>query len=192
MIKDSYKLTATEALRAFASGKLTSVELVKSCLGQITATDETIKAWAFLDPDAALAQAAECDRIRKAGLATGPLHGIPVGLKDIIDTAKMPTQRGTPIFAGRQTDDVARLVEHLREAGAVIMGRRLRPNWPLCTQMKPATRITLTTPPADHRADRPRRLRPFMFRLRSARRQTGLSSGQRLFAGPSGSNLHAV
>ncbi len=73
--------------------------------------------------DAALAQAAECDRIRKAGLATGPLHGIPVGLKDIIDTAKMPTQRGTPIFAGRQTEHVARLVERLREAGAVIMGK---------------------------------------------------------------------
>ncbi|NNE87897.1 MAG: amidase, partial [Silicimonas sp.] len=123
MIKDAYKLTATEALNAMASGRLTSVELVRSCLERITETDEAIKAWAFLDPDAALAQAAESDRIRKSGMATGPLHGIPVGLKDIIDTAKMPTQRGTPIFAGRQTDDVARLVELLREAGAVIMGK---------------------------------------------------------------------
>ncbi|WP_370399155.1 amidase [Sulfitobacter sp. JB4-11] len=123
MIKDSHKLTATEAQRAIASGRLSSVELVKSCLAQIKATDEAIKAWVFLDPDAALAQAAECDRIRKAGLATGPLHGIPVGLKDIIDTAKMPTQRGTPIFANRQTDHVARVVERLREAGAVIMGK---------------------------------------------------------------------
>lgn len=116
-------MTATEALAAIASGRLSSVELVKSCLAQIEATDGAIRAWAFLDPDAALAQAAECDRIRLAGMAMGPLHGIPVGLKDIIDTAKMPTQRGTPIFAGRQTDDVARLVEHLREAGAVIMGK---------------------------------------------------------------------
>ncbi len=123
MIQDSYKLTASEALVAIASGRLSSVELVKSCLGQIDATESTIKAWAFLDADVALAQAAECDRIRKAGLATGPLHGIPVGLKDIIDTAKMPTQRGTPIFAGRQTEHVARLVERLREAGAVIMGK---------------------------------------------------------------------
>ena len=123
MIKDSYKLSATEALSASASGRLSSVELVTSCLARIQQTDGDIKAWAFLDPDAALAQAAECDRIRKAGMATGPLHGIPVGLKDIIDTAKMPTQRGTPIFAGRQTDHVARLVERLREAGAVIMGK---------------------------------------------------------------------
>jgi len=123
VIKDAYKLTAAEAEAAFAAGRLTSVALVQSCLDQIKATDDVVKAWAFLDPDAALAQAAECDRIRKAGMAVGPLHGIPVGLKDIIDTAKMPTQRGTPIFAGRQTDDVARLVEHLREAGAVIMGK---------------------------------------------------------------------
>ena len=123
MIRDSYKLTATDALAAIASGRLSSVELVKSCLAQIEATDSTIKAWAFLDADMALAQAAECDRIRKAGLPTGPLHGIPVGLKDIIDTAEMPTQRGTPIFANRQTDRSARLVERLRDAGAVIMGK---------------------------------------------------------------------
>ena len=87
MIKDSYTLTASEALAAIASGRLSSVKLVKSCLARIAETDGTIKAWAFLDEGAALAQAAECDRIRIAGLATGPLHGIPVALKDIIDTA---------------------------------------------------------------------------------------------------------
>ncbi len=123
MIQDAWKLTAAQAQTAFAAGRLTSVELVQACLDRIKDTDDAIKAWVFLDPQAALAQAAECDRIRKAGMATGPLHGIPVGLKDIIDTAKMPTQRGTPIFKDRQTDHVARLVEHLREAGAVIMGK---------------------------------------------------------------------
>ena len=123
MIKDSYTLTASEALAAIASGRLSSVELVKSCLARIAETDGAINAWAFMDEGAALAQAAECDRIRIAGLATGPLHGIPVALKDIIDTAKMPTQRGSVIFEGRQTDHVARLVELLREAGAVIMGK---------------------------------------------------------------------
>lgn len=123
MIKDAHKLTATEALALCDSGKLTSVELVKSCLAQMTATDDAIRAWAYLDPDAVIAQATECDRIRKAGLALGPLHGIPVGLKDIIDTADMPTARGTPIFKGRRTDHDARLVELLRDAGAVIMGK---------------------------------------------------------------------
>jgi Asp-tRNA(Asn)/Glu-tRNA(Gln) amidotransferase A subunit family amidase len=123
VIRNSYTLTASEALAAIASGRLSSVELVKSCLARIAETDGAIKAWAFLDEGAALAQAAECDRIRIAGLATGSLHGIPVALKDIIDTAKMPTQRGSVIFEGRQTDHVARLVELLREAGAVVIGK---------------------------------------------------------------------
>ncbi|MCH1470548.1 MAG: amidase [Planktomarina sp.] len=120
---EPYTLTATEAVQAIASGHLSSVDLVKSCLAQITKTDSSIKAWAFLDPDSALAQAAECDRIRKAGLGTGPLHGLPVGLKDIIDTRDMPTQRGTDIFKDRQPTQDARLVERLRESGAVIMGK---------------------------------------------------------------------
>lgn len=118
-----YTLTATEAVQAIASGRLSSVDLVKSCLAQIADTDASIKAWAYLDPESALAQAAECDRIRKAGLGTGPLHGLPVGLKDVIDTRDMPTQRGTDIFKDRQPDKDARLVERLRESGAVIMGK---------------------------------------------------------------------
>jgi Asp-tRNA(Asn)/Glu-tRNA(Gln) amidotransferase A subunit family amidase len=118
-----YTLSATEAVDAIASGMLSSVELVQSCVNRIAETDDAIKAWAYLDGAHALAQAAECDRIRKAGYATGPLHGVPVGLKDIIDTRDMPTQRGTPIFAARQTNNDARLVELLREAGAVIMGK---------------------------------------------------------------------
>ena len=122
-MSDAYKLTATEAVQAIASGRLSSVDLVKSCLARIEETDGTVKAWAYIDPELALAQAAECDRIRKAGMAIGPLHGIPVGLKDIIDTVDMPTQRGTAIFAGRQSGADARLVEHLREAGAVILGK---------------------------------------------------------------------
>jgi Asp-tRNA(Asn)/Glu-tRNA(Gln) amidotransferase A subunit family amidase len=118
-----YTLTATEAVQAIASGHLSSVDLVKSCLAQIADTDASIKAWAYLDPESALAQAAECDRIRKAGLGTGPLHGLPVGLKDVIDTRDMPTQRGTDIFKDRQPEKDARLVERLRESGAVIMGK---------------------------------------------------------------------
>ena len=118
-----YPLTATEAVQAIASGRLSSVDLVKSCLAQIADTDASINAWAYLDPESALAQAAECDRIRKAGLGTGPLHGLPVGLKDVIDTRDMPTQRGTDIFKDRQPDKDARLVERLRESGAVIMGK---------------------------------------------------------------------
>lgn len=118
-----HSLSATEAASHIAAGWLSSTQLVKSCLDRIAETDGAIKAWAHVDADHALAQAAALDRRRQAGFATGPLHGIPVGLKDIIDTSDMPTQRGTPIFARRQTDEDARVVEMLREAGAVILGK---------------------------------------------------------------------
>ena len=118
-----HELSATEASAFIASGQLKSVQLVQSCLDRIAETDSATKAWAYLDAEYALEQAAGLDRRRQAGFATGPLHGLPVGLKDIVDTNDMPTERGTPIFKGRKTEDDARIVEKLREAGAVIMGK---------------------------------------------------------------------
>ncbi|HUS54400.1 MAG TPA: amidase [Thermohalobaculum sp.] len=116
-------LPAVEAARKIREGSLTSVALVKACLAKIADTDGQLKAWVHLDPEHALAQAAELDAIRRAGRPVGPLHGVPVGLKDIIDTRDFPTERGTPIFAGRRPDMDAALVERLREAGAVILGK---------------------------------------------------------------------
>ena len=116
-------LSAVEAAREIGEGVLSSVDLVKACLARIDETDGQLKAWAHLDPEHALSQAAELDAIRSSGRAVGPLHGVPVGLKDIIDTRDFPTERGTPIFAGRRPDMDAALVERLREAGAVILGK---------------------------------------------------------------------
>ncbi len=116
-------LSAVEAAGQIRIGMLSSVDLVRACLDRIEQTDGELHAWAHLDPDHALAQAAEADRIRKAGHALGPLHGIPVALKDIVDTRDFPTERGTPVYKGRQPDRDATLVERLIEAGAVIMGK---------------------------------------------------------------------
>lgn len=116
-------LSATESARKIRAGLLTSVDLVKACLAHIEATDGQLKAWAQLDPERALAQAEEMDAIRQSGRPLGALHGVPVGLKDIIDTSDYPTERGTPIFAGRKTDQDAAIVEQLRDAGAVILGK---------------------------------------------------------------------
>jgi Asp-tRNA(Asn)/Glu-tRNA(Gln) amidotransferase A subunit family amidase len=116
-------LSATEAARHIREGRLSSVDLVKACLARIDETDGEIKAWVYVDSDGALDMAEAMDNIRKSGRAIGPLHGVPVGLKDIIDTKDMPTQRGTPIFDGRQPDADAAVVERLREAGAVILGK---------------------------------------------------------------------
>jgi len=116
-------LSAVEAARKIRAGTLSSVDLVKACLARIEATDGQLKAWVHLDADHALDQAGEMDAIRRAGRPVGPLHGVPVGLKDIIDTRDFPTERGTPIFAGRKPSNDAAVVERLREAGAVILGK---------------------------------------------------------------------
>ena len=116
-------LSAVQSAGAIRAGRVTSEAVVEACLRRIEETDDVIRAWAYLDAGAALDQARDMDRIRKAGRATGALHGVPVGLKDIVDTKDMPTQLGSPVFAGRQPDADARLAEHLREAGAVIMGK---------------------------------------------------------------------
>jgi Asp-tRNA(Asn)/Glu-tRNA(Gln) amidotransferase A subunit family amidase len=89
----------------------------------VAAREEEIGAWAWLDPDYALAQARDADDIRRQGRAVGPLHGIPVGIKDIIETEDMPTENGSAIFAGRRTGRDAAAVSQLRQAGAVIMGK---------------------------------------------------------------------
>ena len=124
MIKGNLKeLSAAQAAEAIREGLLKSEKLVEACLERISETDEHVQAWAWLDPDQALEQAREADRMRRAGRATGALHGVPVGLKDIVDTSDMPTERGTVIFKGRQSQTDARMVERLREAGAVIMGK---------------------------------------------------------------------
>jgi Asp-tRNA(Asn)/Glu-tRNA(Gln) amidotransferase A subunit family amidase len=120
---DPSSLTAQEAANQIRQGSLSSVDLVKACLARIDQTEASIQAWAHLDADQALKQAAEMDRIRRAGFGVGVLHGVPVGLKDIVDTADMPTERGTPIFKGRKPDQDAAIVERLRDAGAVIMGK---------------------------------------------------------------------
>ncbi len=123
MRSELHKLGAVEAAQAIREGRLSSVALVQACLDRIAATDGQIRAWAFLDPELALVQAHEMDRIRKSGKATGALHGVPVGLKDIVDTRAMPTERGSGLFSGRRPESDATIVNRLREAGAVIMGK---------------------------------------------------------------------
>ena len=123
MSKALHELSAIEAATEIRAGRLLSEALVGACLDRISETDESIRAWTFVDREMALAQANEADRIRRSGRATGALHGVPVGLKDIVDTKDMPTQLGSEIFAGRQPDRDAAVVNRLREAGAVILGK---------------------------------------------------------------------
>ncbi len=117
------QLTATEAVRAIRAGEITSEDLVRECLQRIAEVEGQVQAWAFLDPDHALAQARRADAATRAGQPRGVLHGVPVGIKDIFDTGDMPTEFGTPLHAGRRPNSDATAVSLLREAGAVIMGK---------------------------------------------------------------------
>jgi Asp-tRNA(Asn)/Glu-tRNA(Gln) amidotransferase A subunit family amidase len=116
-------LSASDATRAIRDGALSSEELVAACLARVREADAGVEAWAFLDPEHALSQARALDKHRRDGGALGPLHGVPVGIKDIFDTSDMPTEDGTPLHAGRAPVDDATVVARLRAAGAVIMGK---------------------------------------------------------------------
>jgi Asp-tRNA(Asn)/Glu-tRNA(Gln) amidotransferase A subunit family amidase len=96
---------------------------VKACLARVDETEGELQAWTYLDPEHALAQARAADAQRRSGAPLGPLHGVPVGLKDIIDTADMPTENGSPLHAGRAPTRDAAVVERLRAAGAVLLGK---------------------------------------------------------------------
>lgn len=116
-------LSASEAARLIRTGTISSEQLVQACLARIREVDAQIQAWAFLDPEHALAQARAADAWRGEGQAIGQLHGVPVGVKDIFDTADMPTENGSPLHAGRTPSRDAAVVAMLRAAGAVIMGK---------------------------------------------------------------------
>jgi Asp-tRNA(Asn)/Glu-tRNA(Gln) amidotransferase A subunit family amidase len=112
-------LTASEIVRAVASGEATCEAVVRACLERIDAREKAVHAWASVDPELALARARELDR----GPPRGPLHGVPIGVKDIIDTADLPTEMGSPIYRGHRPATDAACVGLTRAAGAVILGK---------------------------------------------------------------------
>jgi len=112
------------ALRAkLGKGECSAVEVAEAFLAAIERQEEAVRAWAFLDPDLVRQQARQLDGHRHAGRALGSLHGVPVGIKDIIDVAHMPTENGTVLDAGRRTARSAFVVSKLAEAGALILGK---------------------------------------------------------------------
>ena len=120
---DLTSLSAVAAAELIAKGELLSVDLVAAYLARIDSREHEVGAFAFLDRERALEQARAADEARREGKGVGPLHGVPVGIKDIIDTADMPTTYGYPAFDGRQPERDASLVSQLRSAGAVVIGK---------------------------------------------------------------------
>jgi Asp-tRNA(Asn)/Glu-tRNA(Gln) amidotransferase A subunit family amidase len=113
------ELSATEIVRGIAAREITAAQVVGDCLARIVAREPTVHAFAHVDPELALRQARALDR----GPARGALHGVPVGIKDVIDTADQPTEMGSPIYRGHRPATDAACVALLRAAGAVILGK---------------------------------------------------------------------
>ncbi|CAO3433753.1 amidase [Azospirillum doebereinerae] len=116
---EPFELTASEAAASIRDGRLTSEALVRSCLERIEARDGDVRAWIHVDPARALAAAREADKTPPRG----PLHGVPFGVKDVIDTADLPTTHNSPIFQGHRPARDAACVSITRSAGGILLGK---------------------------------------------------------------------
>src|ERR1700752_344916 len=110
------RLSAAEAIKHLQRGDFTVQELLDACFEQIERLNPAIHAWVFLDRESAIQSASQIQKKIDAGLAVGKLVGVPVGVKDIFNTADMPTQMGSPIWNGFQAGNDARVVHYLRVA----------------------------------------------------------------------------
>jgi Asp-tRNA(Asn)/Glu-tRNA(Gln) amidotransferase A subunit family amidase len=117
------QFTIPDAQRLLRNGSIVPSTLFVHCLHRIEELEPTVHAWAHLDLDAARAQAQQLDAETQAGQSRGPLHGIPVGIKDIFDVAGMPTACGSTRWKDRIADRDAPVVAALRAAGALILGK---------------------------------------------------------------------
>src|SRR6266700_3989375 len=113
------ELSCTEITQGIAAGQFTAEAVTRDCLERIKAREDTVRAWATIDPEHALAQARALDR----GQRRGALHGVPIGVKDVIDTFDLPTEMGSAIYKGNRAACDAACVAVSRAAGAVILGK---------------------------------------------------------------------
>ena len=120
---DPSLLTATEAARRLRTGLLTATAVMEACLERARAGEPALHAFTHLNPGAALAEARAADARAAAGAPLGPLHGLPLGVKDVLDVAGMPCAYGSPIWAGHVPRADAACVALARTAGAVVMGK---------------------------------------------------------------------
>jgi len=120
---DVFSLSVEELALKIKNAELTSVELCEKYCERIKKFDKDVKAWAHFDKKILLEKASEADEHRRSGKPVGPLHGIPVAVKDIIGTVDMPTECGTIIRKGRSYSQNAEIIDLLHAAGAIVMGK---------------------------------------------------------------------
>ena len=167
-----YRMGLLEAAQAIRKGDLSSEDLTRALLERIARHENTVQAFQWIDPARALDLARQADRRLRSKATVGPLHGIPIGIKDIIETQGIPTAMGSPIFDGYVPARSAALVHRVEAAGAFVLGKTVTTEFAFFTPGK--TRNPWNAAP--RRADRPAALRrrwPWGFcRGRSAPRPT--------------------
>ncbi|HEV8680968.1 MAG TPA: amidase, partial [Stellaceae bacterium] len=131
---DALALSARDAAQEIAAGRLSAEALVTACLDRIAACEPVVGAWHHLDPNAALAAARRCD----GSAPSGPLHGVPIAVKDLIDTADMPTGYGSTIYEGHRPSADAACVALARAAGAIVLGKTVTTEFACFTAGKTA------------------------------------------------------
>ena len=160
------RLSAAALARSIDNGELTAEAVMRSCLDRIAEREPVVRAWAYLDHDAALAAARACDK----SVTDGLLKGVPFGIKDIFDTADMPTGYGSPIYTGCRPGFTASAASLPRAAGAVLLGKTVTTEFATAIPARPPIRTTRPIPPAARRAARPPRSPILWCRSRSALR----------------------
>jgi len=133
-VPDPLSLTARAAAREIAAGRLKATAYTEACLERIAAREPVVGAWQYLDPQQALEAARRCD----ANPPSGPLHGIPIAVKDLIDTSDMPTGYGSPIYHNHRPAADAACVALARAAGAVVLGKTVTTEFAAFTPGKTA------------------------------------------------------
>lgn len=116
-------LSAVDAHRRLLTGEFSATDYARALLARIDEVEPKVQAWVHLDPAHVLAQAEAADEARAAGESVGPLFGVPVGVKDIVDTRDLPTEDGCALHAGRRPQHDAALMQSLRAAGGLLMGK---------------------------------------------------------------------
>ncbi len=120
---DIFSLKVEEIASKIKDAQLTSVEVCEKYIERINKFEKDVKAWAHFDKKLLLEKASEADEYRRSGKPTGPLHGIPVAVKDIVGTVDMPTECGTVIRKGKSYSQNAEIIDLLLAAGAIVMGK---------------------------------------------------------------------
>jgi len=117
------RIAARALIAKLRQGQISAFELMTACLDRIAIREPQVRAWAYLDAERALEQARLADKLRTEGRPLGPLHGLPVGVKDVFDTHEMPSEYGSESLRGRQPATDAAAVSVLRKAGAIVIGK---------------------------------------------------------------------